>query len=170
LIELINPAITVKPIDLPELPNPVALGVTLISRNSRHFQLTSAGQTYYQNCCQIIQQIEFANTGRDWPLQQCRQLMVNEFILAKQFSCQGFGLVHLPLFMCCDELQSGELSTLTLAECVETKTLSLAFQKNKYMRGYIRRFIDYLVGTCRDRELWLVDHNQYLYQAPHFKR
>lgn len=265
-----------------------ALGVTLISRNSRHFQLTSAGQTYYQNCCQIIQQIHLANaqvqehqtvmeghikislphecnskalcnyfmtfmemhpaikldislcdrnsfaagdgfdlafrlgeledsslvarrlgeinyglvaspcylkkisppqtaddlqhhtyimvskslanTGRDWPLQQCRQLMVNEFILAKQFSCQGFGLVHLPLFMCCDELQSGELSTLPLAECMETKTLSLVFQKDKYMPGYVRRFIDYLVDTCRDRELWLVDHNQYLYQAPHSKR
>lgn len=38
-----------------------ALGVTLIARNSRHFQLTSAGQVYYQNCRQIIQQIELAN-------------------------------------------------------------------------------------------------------------
>ncbi|WP_049631289.1 MULTISPECIES: LysR family transcriptional regulator [unclassified Cellvibrio] len=265
-----------------------ALGVTLIARNSRYFQLTSAGQAYYQHCCQIIQQIELANaqvqahqtalegnikislphdcnskaicnylmtfmekhprikldinvcdrnsfalgdgfdlairlgeledsslvarrlgtinyglvaspcylkkisppqtaddlarhtyimvskssgnTGRDSPLQQCRQLVVNEFILAKQFASQGFGLVHLPLFMCYDELQSGELATLPLAECRETKTLSLVFPKDKYMPGYVRRFIDYLVDMCRDRELWLVDHDQYLYQSPTLKQ
>ena len=265
-----------------------ALGVTLITRNSRHFQLTSAGQSYFQNCRQIIQQIELANaqvqehqtvmeghikislphdcnsralcnyfmefmelhpaikldislcdhnsfalgdgfdlairlgeledsslvarrlgeinyglvaspcylkkisppqcaedlqqhtyimvskssanSGRDWPLQQCRQLVVNEFMLAKQFAGQGFGLVHLPLFMCWDELQSGELATLPLAECRETKTLSLVYQKDKYMPGYVRRFIDYLVDTCRDRELWLVDHSEYLYQQPNPKR
>jgi DNA-binding transcriptional LysR family regulator len=259
-----------------------ALGVTLIMRNSRHFQLTSAGQVYYQHCKQIIQQLELANAQvqehqtameghikislphdcnskticnyfmtfmekhpaikldislcdgnsfsladgfdlairlgeledsslvarrlgvinyglvaspcylkkigppqtaedlqrhtyimvskssasscHDWPLQQCRQLVVNEFVLAKQFAGQGFGLVHLPLFMCYDELQTGELAVLPLAQCMETQPLSLVFLKDKYMPGYVRRFIDYLVDICRDRELWLVDHNQYLYQ------
>lgn len=263
-----------------------ALGVTLIARNSRHFQLTSAGRLYHQHCQHIIQSIERANAEvrqhqtvlegrinislphdcnskaicnyfmtfmeqhpgikldirlcdspgislgdgfdvairlgeledsslvarrlgsinyglvaspcylkkinpprsvadlqghtyimvsksaashhRDGPLQQCRQLVVNEFMLAKQFAGQGFGLVHLPLFMCLEELQSGELSVLPLAECMETKSLNLVFVKDKYMPGYVRRFIDYLVDLCRDRELWQVEPQDYLYPPLRF--
>ena len=256
------------------------LGVTLIARNTRNFQLTSAGQEYFLSCAKIIEQIEMANAmaqqhqtsmeGRikiclpyefnnkttcnyfmefmgsnpnikldinlcdkntfsmsdgfdvvfrlgeledssliarslggvnyglvaspkylkkygipqqcedlykhtyiyvtkgsgiekDSPLQKCKQLVVNEFMLAKQFSAQGFGLVRLPLFMCQEELQKNELVILPVEQCMETKHLSLVFLKDKYMPGYVRKFVDYIVELCRKKEPWTVNHTNYIF-------
>jgi DNA-binding transcriptional LysR family regulator len=259
-----------------------SLGVTLIARNTRNFQLTNAGQDYFQSCAKIIEQVEQANAmvqqhqtamegrikiclphefnnkktcgyfmrfmdanpaiklditlcdrnsfsmadgfdlairlgeledssmvarslggvnyglvaspgylkkfgmpqkcedlyqhtyimvsksssaiDKDSPLLKCRQLVVNEFMLGKQFASQGFGLVRLPLFMCTEELNSGELVILPVEQCMETRPLSLMFLKDKYMPGYVRKFIDYVVDICREQDLWMVDYVPYIYQ------
>lgn len=257
------------------------LGVTLISRNTRNFQLTDAGIDYFESCSKIIEQIEMANAmvqqhrisseGRikiglpyefnnkltcnyfmefmdnnpgiklditlcdrhnfsmadgfdlavrlgelqdssliartlggvnyglvaspkylhkygvpqkcedlcdhtyifvtkssglnekDIPFQKCRQLVVNEFMLAKQFAAQGFGLVRLPLFMCADELNNGDLVVMPVEQCMEVKPVSLLFLKDKYMPVYVRKFVDYLVETCRTMDPWMIDHSSYVF-------
>lgn len=102
-------------------------------------------------------------TEKDLPFQKCRQLVVNEFMLAKQFSAQGFGLVRLPLFLCSEELQSGELVVLPVTQCMEVKPLNLVFMKDRFMPGYVRTFVDYMVDICRDRKPWLVDASPFIY-------
>ncbi len=101
---------------------------------------------------------------KDMPFQKCRQLAVNEFVLAKQFSVQGFGLVRMPLFLCADELKSGELVVLNKTQCMEVKALSMIFMKDKFMPSYVRTFVKHLVDVCRDTKPWLVDSSLYLYE------
>jgi DNA-binding transcriptional LysR family regulator len=100
---------------------------------------------------------------KDFPFQKCKQLVVNEFMLAKQFAAQGFGLVRMPLFMCVDELQSGELVVLPVTQCLEVKPLNMIFMKDRYMPSYVRIFVDYVVDVCRSQNPWLVDSSLYLY-------
>jgi len=102
-------------------------------------------------------------TEKDLPFQKCRQLVVNEFMLAKQFSAQGFGLVRLPLFMCSEELQNGELVVLPVTQCMEVKPLSLVFMKDKFMPSYVRTFVDYMVDVCREMTPWMMDASAYIY-------
>lgn len=102
-------------------------------------------------------------TEKDLPFQKCRQLVVNEFMLAKQFSAQGFGLVRLPLFMCSEELQTGELVVLPVTACMEVKPLSLVFMKDKFMPSYVRTFVDYMVDVCREVTPWMMDASAYIY-------
>jgi DNA-binding transcriptional LysR family regulator len=261
-----------------------ALGVTLVTRNTRGFKLTQAGEEYYERCTKIIQQVEDANamvqmhqcsmegkikicmayelnnsntcelvmdfmnenpsikleislcdkdlfnftggydlairlgeltdsslvarslggvnyalvaspkylksfgvpshcdelvkhtyiyvsknsglTEKDVPFQKCKQLVVNEFLLAKQFASQGFGLVRLPLFMCMEELRSGELKVLPITQCMEVKPLNLIYMKDKFMPSYMRTFVDYIVGRVRDSKSWIVDPQPFTYEPP----
>lgn len=100
---------------------------------------------------------------KDIPFQKCRQLVVNEFMLAKQFAAQGFGLVRLPLFMCSDELNSGDLVVMPVEQCMEVKPISLLFLKDKYMPVYVRKFVDYLVDICQMVDPWMIDHRNFLF-------
>ena len=102
-------------------------------------------------------------TEKDLPFQKCRQLVVNEFMLAKQFSAQGFGLVRLPLFICAEELQNHELVVLPVTQCMEVKPLSLVFMKDKFMPGYVRTFVDYMVDVCREITPWMMEPSAYIY-------
>lgn len=258
-----------------------SLGVTLIARNTRKFELTAAGQDYYKSCSKIIEQIELANamvrkhktemdgkikisipyefsnnglcnllttfmlenpgikldvnlsdrngfslcdgvdlvvhlgkledscliakpmggvnyglvsspgylervgvpqecndlyrhtyinvsknsglSEKDSPLKKCRQLVVSDFTLAKQFVTQGFGLVRLPLFICEAELRNGDLVILPNEHCFETKPLNLVFLKDKYMPCYVRKLVDYIASVSKEASPWIIDSHTYLY-------
>lgn len=100
---------------------------------------------------------------KDIPFEKCRQLVVNEYMLAKHFSAQGFGLVRMPLFMCADELESGALMVLPITGCMEVKSLNIIFMKDKFMPSYMRLFVDYLVDICREKKPWDINTTPYIF-------
>lgn len=100
---------------------------------------------------------------KDLPFQKCRQLAVSEFMLAKQFSAQGYGMVRMPLYMCADELNSGGLVVLPVTPCMEVKPLNMIFMKDKFMPSYVRTFVDYMVEVCRERKPWIIDSTSFIY-------
>jgi DNA-binding transcriptional LysR family regulator len=103
---------------------------------------------------------------KELPLNKCRQLAVSEFMLAKQFAAQGFGLARLPLFMCADSLEANELVILPSTQCMEVKPLNMVYRKDKLMPGYLRLFIDFMVEVCREKRPWILDMTSYLYAPP----
>lgn len=249
-----------------------ALGVSLILRTTRNFELTSAGQEYYETCSQIIEQAELANVRvqefQDSPVGtirlgmpkafntsimtrlltdflddnpdlemeitladhrvclvndnvdvifrvgnledssmiarnlgkirfchvvnpkyiekngipsglhdlvnhtligiqsgECTQnlydakkskerILVDEFSLARQFALEGVGICVMPLFMCIDDILRGDLILIDNACFFCSADVHLLFLKSKYIPGYVRRFIDYIVSTCSPCSPW----------------
>ncbi len=248
-----------------------SLGVSLILRNTRNFELTSAGQEYYENCIRIIEQAEQANVrvkelqnspvgavrvsmprlfcsdvvtevlgkflsdnpeleldvkladhkvclvndsidvalkvgrlqdssmiarslgkihfcyvaspsylaeyGRPTNLDELgsrtsicvegshvgstnmspkngKRIAVNDYLMAKQFALSGAGIAVLPVFACKEELANGSL--LVLEEpCFNFSTeVNLLFLKSKFIPGYVRRFIDFMVQQCKPNAPW----------------
>jgi len=83
-----------------------------------------------------------------------KKIVINEFLLAKQFAIDGAGLCMLPCFLCVNEIKNGTLIALTDHCFTETIDVHLLFLKTKYIPGYVRNFIDYIVASCKPNAPW----------------
>lgn len=82
-------------------------------------------------------------------------LLVNNGELAVQAAVAGLGVAETPMFLCEDEIRSGQLE-IALSDYEDARIgIHAVYPPSRHMSAKVRAFIDFLVGRFSDRKGWI---------------